>query len=588
MTSRKTMIFFAAGLVIAFGLGFLLRGGGHGAADPHAGHDPAAGEAATAEPTVWTCSMHPQFQLPEPGECPICFMDLIPLEEDAGEGLGPRDLEISEAAAALAEIATAPVERQFVPRQLVLVGEVTADETRQQVITARVPGRIEVLHVDYTGAVVRAGDPLADVYSPELFRARAELLAARRAAERGDPGARENLRSVRERLRLWDLDPDRVAAAGGERITVTAPQGGTVIRRDATEGAYVSTGQALLTIADLDRVWVELEAFERDLPWLAAGQTVTFGVTALPGEEFRGEIAFVDPVLDPRTRTVRVRLEVDNPAGQLRPGMLVRGRVDAELAADGRPRAGRPHAEPPLVIPATAPLLTGERAVVYVRGESSDRPRFQGRVVTLGPRAGDWFLVREGLDAGEEVVVHGAFKLDSALQIQARPSMMLPEEVEPQPQAPVLDPCFEELAPRIVAAYLDLQVALAGDDAAAASAAAAAMPDAFAGECEDGLAWLREAVDAVIAASGDMAGMREAFEPLSDQLWLAVSQAGWDGEQPLRRFHCPMAFDNQGAYWLQQDPTTANPYYGAMMLRCGGETDQLAAAGAADDAEDSP
>ncbi len=587
MISRKTTLLFAAGLVIAFGLGFLLRGGGSGATDPHAGHDHAAGEAAAAAPAVWTCSMHPQIQLPEPGQCPICFMDLIPLEEDASEGLGPRDLEISEAAAALAEIATAPVERAFVARTISLVGEVTADETRQQVITARVPGRIEVLHVNTTGAVVRPGEPLADVYSPDLLRARTELLAARRAAEHGDPGAQANLRSVRERLRLWDLDPDHVADAGGERVTITAPMGGTVIRRDVTEGAYVNTGQAVLTIADLDRVWVELEAFERDLPWLSGGQAVEFGVTALPGEEFTGEIAFVDPVLDPRTRTIRVRLEVDNPQGRLRPGMLVRGRVQAELAADGRPRAGRPDATPPLVVPATAPLLTGERAVVYVRLESPERPRFSGRVVTLGPRAGDWFLVRDGLEEGEEVVVHGAFKLDSALQIQARPSMMLPEEVEPQPQAPPLDPCFEELAPQIVAAYLDLQVALAGDDADAASAAAAAMPDVFAGECEEGLRWLREAVDAVIAASGDMAAMREAFEPLSDQLWLAVSEAGWEGEQPLRRFHCPMAFDNDGAYWLQQDTTTANPYYGAMMLRCGGETDQLAA-GAADDAEDRP
>lgn len=587
MISRKTAILFAAGLVVAFGLGFLLRGDGAG--DPHAGHGRAAGEsageAAAGEPTVWTCSMHPQFQLPEPGECPICFMDLIPLEQDAAEGLGPRDLEISEAAAALAEIATAPVTREFVAREISLVGEVTADETRRQVITARVPGRIEVLHVDYTGAVVRSGEPLADVYSPELLRTRAELLAARRAAARGDSGARENLRSVRERLRLWDLDPDRVAAAGGERITLTAPQGGTVIRRDITEGGHVNTGQALLTIADLSRVWVELEAFERDLPWLTAGQAVTFGTSALPGEEFTGEVVFVDPVLDPRTRTVRVRLEVANPDGRLRPGMLVRGRVQAELAADGRPRAGRADAEPPLVVPATAPLLTGERAVVYVRVASAGRPRFSGRVVTLGARAGDWYLVRDGLEEGERVVVHGAFKLDSALQIQAKPSMMLPAEVESEPALPDVPPCFANMAPAVVARYLDVQDALAGDDLDAARTAARALTGVFSAHCAEAIGELVAAAEAV-ATARDMGAMRESFEPLSDQLWLAVSAVGWQGDEPLRRYHCPMAFDNAGAHWLQQDTTTANPYYGAMMLRCGGETDQLAAAGAAGDAAD--
>jgi Cu(I)/Ag(I) efflux system membrane fusion protein len=505
-------------------------------------------------------------------------MDLIPLEEGQQEGLGPRDLVISEAAAALAEIRTAPAERTFVAREIALVGKVTADETRREVITARVPGRIERLHVDYTGAVVRRGEPLADVYSPELFRARAELLAALAAADRDDPGARANLRSVRERLRLWDLDPEQVAGAGGDRITITAPQGGTVIRRDVDEGAYVRTGEPILTLADLGRVWVELEAFERDLPWLAPGQQVSFQVTALPGEEFTGAVVFVDPVLDERTRTVRVRLEVPNPDGRLRPGMLVRGTVHAELAADGRPRAGRPDAEPPLAIPASAPLLTGERAVVYVQTDA-ERPRFTGRDVVLGPRAGDWFLVRDGLAEGDRVVVHGAFKLDSALQIEARPSMMLPEQTGPQPELPEVPPCFENFAPAIVAGYLELQTALAGDDVELASTAARDLTGVFSPHCAEAIGWLVDAAEDVAAAAGDMAAMREAFEPLSDQLWQAVSQVGWSGEQPLRRFHCPMAFDNEGAHWLQHETTVANPYYGAMMLRCGSEVEQLALAG---------
>jgi len=350
MSVRLRLILSVVALVAAFVLGYALRGGGD---DDHAGHDHGAADSA-AEPTVWTCSMHPSIQLPEFGQCPICFMDLIPLDADAGEGLGPRDLRLSESAVALAEVRTAVVERRFVAREVELVGKVVADETRQRVITARVAGRLDRLHVDYTGRVVRRGEPVADIYSPDLYRARAELLAARAAADRGEPGAAANLQSVRERLRLWDVDPDQVAADGGDQVTITAPAAGTVVHRGADEGAYVNVGQPLLTIADLSRVWVELAAFERDLVWLARGQDATFTVSALPGEEFSGQVVFIDPVLDGRTRTVTVRLEADNPDGLLRPGMLARGRIEVQLAADGRPVADRTEVERRTPGPCTA------------------------------------------------------------------------------------------------------------------------------------------------------------------------------------------------------------------------------------------
>jgi membrane fusion protein, copper/silver efflux system len=581
MTRNQRLILSGLALAVAFALGFVLRGpGSGGAADPHAGHD--HGPAAAAEPTVWTCSMHPQFQLPSPGECPICFMDLIPLEDDGQEGLGPRDLVLSESAVALAEIRTAPVMQDFAVREVALVGKVAVDETRQRVISARVPGRIERLFVDYTGRTVQRGEKLAEIYSPELYRARAELLAARQAAERGEPGSDRNLAAIHQRLRLWDLDPERVAAADGERIIIDAPTAGTVIRRDALEGAYVEIGTPLVAIADLGRVWVELAAFERDLVWLEPGQTVTFSVLSLPGEVFEGRLVFIDPVLDERSRTVRVRLEAENPDGRLRPGMLARGRVQAELAADGRPRAGRPDAQPPVIVPATAPLLTGERAVVYLR-LPGDEAHFQGREVVLGPRAGDWFIVREGLAVGDQVVVHGAFKLDSALQIQARPSMMLPEETPPQPELPDVPACFANMAPSVVAAYLDLQAALAADDHPAAQAAAGGLVAVFGDHCTEAIPDLVTAATAVADAADDIEAMRTALQPLSDVLWLTVSAVGWRGEEPLLLMHCPMAFDDTGADWLQTSPTVANPYYGARMLRCGYETARLSTA-----EEDSP
>ena len=571
MNRRNRLVLAGLALGAAFFLGFLARGAGGGAGDPHAAGDQAA---AAAAPTVWTCSMHPQFQLPAPGECPICFMDLIPLVDDGREGLGPRDLVLSANAVALAEIQTAPVERWFVARAVSLVGKIVVDETRQRVISARVPGRIERLHIDFTGRSVRRGEKLADIYSPELYRARAELLAAREAAARGEPGAAANLAAVHQRLRLWDLEPDAVAAADGERITITAPSAGTVVRRDAVEGAYVATGAPLLAIADLGRVWVELAAFERDLPWLAVGQTAAFTVAALPGELFTGDVVFIDPLLDERTRSVRVRLDADNRDGRLRPGMLARGEVQAELTAAGGLREGRAGEEAPLVVPATAPLLTGRRAVVYVR-LPGEEPHFQGRDVVLGPRAGDWFPVREGLAEGERVVVHGAFKLDSALQIQARPSMMLPEPPAAEPELPDIPPCYANMAPRVVATYLPLAAALAADDAAGAAAAAAALGEVFGGPCSEAIPDLVAAAAAVREAAGDIEAMRAAFKPLSDALWLSIRAVGWTGDRPLLLVHCPMAFGDNGADWLQVDATVANPYFGARMLRCGYEAARI-------------
>ncbi|MCB1183065.1 efflux RND transporter periplasmic adaptor subunit [bacterium] len=606
-------------VLAAFGLGFALRGGGGSAA-------PAVPVGEAASPTRWTCSMHPQIILPSNDQkCPICFMDLIPLEEGGDGGLAPGELALSENAAALADVATDVVARRFVTRDIRLVGKVTADETRTRTITARVGGRLDDLYVDATGQVVSRGMKLAEIYSPELYTAQAELQAAARAAAAGDEdgslagSAAATLAAARERLRLWGMGEEQIAAiASGQGIsdhlTVTAPVGGVVVMRMATRGDYVKTGSVLYEIADLSAVWITLQAFETDVPWLRDGQAVGFTTRAFPGREFAGEIQFIDPVLDERTRTVEVRVAVANADNLLKPGMLAVGHVQAALDADGLPVTDETAATPPLVIPASAPLLTGERAVVYVRRDGPDGPVFAGRQVVLGPRAGDHYLVVAGLDEGEEVVTRGSFKIDSALQILAQPSMMNPLAGESAPDhdhagmdmAPAavpgdrvrVDPfdapaCFGAGLGAVVDAYYPLQEALAGDDDTAARAAAAAVATALPQlECDTaGLAaaavelWgslrrdLRRAADAT-AAAGDIADRRVAFESLSDALWQAVATYR-GGDLTVRRFHCPMAMDGRGAYWLQKGTTTANPYYGDAMLRCGSQVEIAGASSAA-------
>jgi len=297
-------------VIAAFGLGFLLRGGGHGGGNYDA--EPTQTEALKAE--RWTCSMHPQIILPSNDQkCPICFMDLIPLEDEPGAHLGPSDLSLSEAAVALAEIATEKVRREFVARDIRLVGKVSADETRTRTITARVSGRLDRLFVDATGQKVTRGMKLAEIYSPELYSAQAELqtaASALRSAESAGAatdGARANLKSAAERLRLWGMDDQQIQAVrDGDKISdnliVRAPVGGVVVTRQATQGDYVKTGETLYTISDLSGVWVTLDAFESDVAWLREGQPVAFSARAYPGRDFQGDILFIDPVLDERDR----------------------------------------------------------------------------------------------------------------------------------------------------------------------------------------------------------------------------------------------------------------------------------------------
>ena len=428
---------------------------------------------------AWTCSMHPQIQLPESGQCPICGMDLIPVSPSSGMS-GLRRLSIRPEQKALMRLRTVPVERRFPDAELRLVGKVTYDETRLGYITAWVPGRIDDLYVDYTGVTVSKGDHMVKLYSPELYTAQQELVQAissLKELQRSNlpsllESARGTINSARDKLRLWGLSARQISAiekrgTPKEHVTIYSPSSGLVINRNAQEGMYVKTGTRIFTIADLSRVWVQLDAYESDLEWLRYSQEVVFQTEAYGGREFHGRISFIDPVLDRRTRTVKVRVNVPNEDGLLKPEMFVRATVHAQIAAGGKVMdaslAGKwispmhpeivkdgpgqcdvcgmdlvparelgyiPESqvakEAPLVVPVSATLMTGTRAIVYVELPDTEEPTYEGREVVLGPRAGDEYIIRHGLKEGDLVVAEGNFKIDSALQLQAKPSMMSP------------------------------------------------------------------------------------------------------------------------------------------------------------------
>jgi len=655
MRSPRTA-YLLGGIVLAAAM-FLLGYYVAAARRPAAPTEVKEAPAPTAQIRYWTCAMHPQIKLPQKGKCPICFMDLIPVYETTrgGETEGPR-LVLSKAARERAEIETSPVVYRPLHVTVRMVGKIEYDETRLAYVSAWVPGRIDKLFVNYVGLPVKKGEHLTYIYSPELRTAQEEFLIAHRrwlAAqathdEEEVASALAVKEATRKKLELWGILPAQIeqleqSGHADDHMTIYAPAGGTVISREAYEGQYLGAGDRLFTIADLSSVWAVLDAYEMDIDWLRYGQEVAFETDAFPGETFTGRISFIQPVLNEMTRTVKVRADIPNPGERLKPGIFVRARVEVTLDEAGHVKEpalggkwicpmhpnvikdsagscdicgmdlveaaslgfGQPEVPERMVlsIPATAPLLTGTRAVVYVAGPQGDEVEYTGRQVKLGPRAGEYYLVLSGLSEGEQVVTRGNFKIDSALQIQAKPSMMKPEgggmppghqhgapvpQPAPESAAPVAEPAAAPLpvpavalssTRPIVEAYLALAEALAADNAAAAKQAIGQLKEGLdqaegsmpTGEAHQEfmriVAALREALPA--APPAEIGDQRVLLGALAAPIGDYVRAFGTGLKEPLYQVFCPMAFNKQGALWFQKGKDIRNPYFGQAMPKCG-------------------
>lgn len=303
--------------------------------------------------TIWTCSMHPQIRMDEPGKCPICAMDLIPLDDAIAEKATSRgEIRLSEAAAKLADIQTMTVQKAYPEKEVQLLGKVEADERNIAEMTARFGGRINKLYVNFTGQEVRQGEKLASIYSPELVTAQQELLEAIEYKE-SNPGF---YRAVRNKLRLWNLTDEQInqieaTAEVRTNFDIFSPITGTVTSRHVAVGDYVKEGSPLFRVVDLTRIWVLFEAYESDLPWISKGDKIDFTVRAVPEMTFTEKITFIDPTIDPRTRIASVRIEMDNAGGHLKPGMFADGVVKASVNGNRKD----------LLVPKTAVLWTGKR-----------------------------------------------------------------------------------------------------------------------------------------------------------------------------------------------------------------------------------
>jgi len=370
--------------------------------------------APTSNAAIWTCSMHPQIRMDHPGKCPICAMDLIPLNQ-GGSSADPDALHLTKEAAELANVQTSVVSRQKPIKEVRLYGKVQADERLLQSQVAHIPGRIEKLMINFTGETVRKGQPLATVYSPELITAQQELLEAAQVKQ-SQP---EIYNAAKDKLRQWKLTESQIAAVESSgkvqtNFNIVSTSNGIVTNRRVNNGDYVSKGTVLYDIADLSTVWAMFDAYESDLPFLKQGDKLNFTVQAIPGIKLSGNIIFIDPVIDPTTRVAKVRVEIHNQSGKLKPEMFVTGIVNANLT----------EYKDKIIIPRSAVLWTGKRSIVYIKLAGSNEPIFKVREIDLGPILGNSYIVMTGLKEGEEIVTQGTFSVDAAAQLEGKPSMM--------------------------------------------------------------------------------------------------------------------------------------------------------------------
>jgi Cu(I)/Ag(I) efflux system membrane fusion protein len=539
-------------------------------------HEEESMETVTSAQT-WTCSMHPQVRQNEPGLCPICGMDLIPLEKSISDD--PLVLVMTKEAVKLANIQTTTV-GLVAPqdgKMIRLSGKVQADERLAASQVAHIPGRIEKLYVTFTGEQVNKGQKLAVIYSPELITAQTELIEALKIQDI-NPGL---LNAARNKLKYWKIGDSTIEeieknGVVKEVFTLHADESGIVTNRRVSVGDYIKLGEPLFNLMNLRKVWVLFDAYEEDLASISLADRIEFTTPSIPNKIFRTNITFIDPVINPNTRVATLRTEVNNANGLLKPEMFVNGNLHKNV-----------NSKTQLTVPKSAVLWTGIRSVVYVKMPDSDIPSFQFREVELGEGLGDRYQLLSGLEAGEEIVTYGSFTIDAAAQLNNQASMMnknvmikgadqmdhLPDYTESTPVA------FKHQLAEVTNAYLALKDAFVAADNFQANKDAQAILEALSVtdmsliKGNSHIYWM-EKLNALTAHSekitelSDVEEQRKQFDFLSQSL-IETNKVFGIPEDTFYVSHCPMAFNNVGADWISDATEIRNPYFGDKMLKCG-------------------
>jgi len=622
----KSTAIMAMAALLLFMIGVAQRtewitAGGFSSAASETTEDAASGD----ENKRYICPMMCTPPSTEPGRCPVCAMELV---EATGGGSGDGiSVTIEASARRLVGIQTAMSKMGEMTRTIRTIGSIDFDESRLSTISAYIDGRLEKLYADYVGVEVTEGEDLALIYSPQLYSSQTEFVTSLESSTSsrfsvGDSDLRE---MARENLSELGMTKDQIESLSKtrkpeSRIRIKSPQSGTVIEKSAVEGDYVKTGQKLFRIADLTSVWMMLDLFPDDATNVRFGQQVEAEIQSIPGEVFTGRVAFIDPTVNKKTRTVRVRVEVMNFDGKLRPGDYATARItvpavsmdsvyDPALAGKyispmhpqvireepGKcPLCGRdlvptsqigyatePQPEQRVVtVPRDSVLLTGDDGVIYVETEPG---RFEIRRVSVGSMNDTDAVILEGLAAGETVATGGNFLIDSQMQLAGNPSLMDPSKAPSHAPGPLELPTRNLLMlagdtartfDQAYDAYFEIQCAMAADmtpppvalntmlDALARLEMSAEIPD-------DAQMQLAKARRAASRMDNSLETAREAYRGVSHaMLRTAVQIRGPKTAKALTHYYCPMV-PGGGGDWMQPGGELSNPYWGDEMLHCG-------------------
>ena len=574
----KNIVIVILALAIGLGAGYFIFGNSQQAnASTEAHNHKSEAIKTSADTEIWTCSMHPQIRQNEAGDCPICGMDLIPLEENTSNN--PLVLEMTDAAVKMANIQTTIVgeTNHATGKTIHLSGKIQPDERLASSQVTHISGRIEKLYVSFTGEQVNEGQKMATLYSPELITAQRELLEALKLKDL-NPNLVE---AARNKLRYWKIGDraiEQIEQKGKiqENFTVYADETGIVTNRRVSVGDYIKQGEPLFDLMNLHKVWVLFDAYEEDLSSVSIGDRIDFTTPSLPNKTFKTKVTFIDPIINANTRVASIRTEVSNSKRLLKPEMLVYGTLKKKSSSSNQ-----------LNVPKSAVMWTGKRSIVYIKVPDTNIPSFEFREIEIGETLGSNYQVISGLEAGQEVVTYGSFTIDAAAQLNNQKSMMnrnvsvkgadhsshLPDYTENTPLV------FKKQLFALATTYLTLKDAFVATDGEAAKEAANQMLLSLA-KIDMSLVkdnthnyWMEQqgaikAHSGKITTSDDIEEQRKQFDFLSQALVKATKVFGI-GEATLYIQHCPMANDNEGADWLSDTEEIRNPYFGDKMLTCG-------------------
>ncbi|MEM1122130.1 MAG: efflux RND transporter periplasmic adaptor subunit [Bacteroidota bacterium] len=588
MKNIRIVLLLLIGVLSGLGLGYILF---------HKAHTVSNSQPATRNPqpvtrnsqpaTEYTCSMHPQIRQPEMGICPICEMDLIPVGEKSATNNDPTILEMTENAVKLANIQTTVIGQgeKTANKTIALSGKIQMDERRSASQVAHIPGRIEQLFVAATGEQISKGQKLATIYSPELITAQRELLEAVKFRDISP----SLVDAAKNKLRFWkiaDATIEQIVQNGKvqETFPLFAENSGIIVQKKVNVGDHLMQGQPLFEVMDLSRLWVVFDAYEEDLANIRLGNVIEFTTPALPNKIFKTKVTYIDPLINPSTRTAAVRTEINNTSRLLKPEMFVKGTLSSK---------SKTVAKAQLTVPKTAVMWTGKRSVVYTKVPDTEIPSYQFREVELGEVVGANYLVISGLENGEEVVTNGAFSIDAAAQLNNQRSMMN-QEVKIKKPAQIGIPDFQAETPvafkaqlgELTEKYIVLKDAFVATDPTAATVAATTFNEALkeidrmllSGEAHD--YWMKKLNglnkhSAKIAKIEEVEKQRKQFQGITKLLIPVLQAFGVEGTTIYIQ-HCPMAFDNRGADWLSTEEQIRNPYFGDRMMKCGSVTGTIA------------